>query len=797
MTFHFWKVVCKARIESYTMAGLNGEAEGMQRRKFLVLSGAAAMASAAAQASAKFLGGSAEPMPLGGLTLYVALNGKDENPGTANRPLATLQQAQQIIRRSTTHSSPVTVVVREGTYYLGTTLSFEPKDSGTKDAPIVYIAEDGHVVTLSGGVRLHCDWKPYRDGILMASVPRGVEFSQLFVNGKRQTRARYPNYDPSVPGTSGYLTAAGAIPPGTANPFKGTDDDVTYSAQAPRGVRFDPGTFTGKKWTDSKEMEIHIFQAFYWGNMQWKIDGVDRNTNSIWFGIGGDQMGAKYNSNPAAVDGKSRYFIDNVFEELDTPGEWFLDKQKSILYYYPPKEIDLKGALIEAPILEHVVEFKGTQQDPVHFISMRGFRFAHTASTYLKNYEVPSLSDWAIHRGGTVFAEGSRNCQVLDCWFDAVGGNAVFVNNYNRSFSVSNNKFTETGDSAICFVGDIEKTNGTELAFPYECQANNNLIHDCGVYGKQIAGVYISRAKRITANHNHIYNMPRAGICIGDGTWGGHVIEYNHIHNTILETSDHGPFNSWGRERGWSLAHSHGTLTDDHSIDTWAALVDAMEPVIVRNNYLDEPSGWGLDLDDGSSNYEIYNNISAGGISMKLREGDYRKVYNNIWYLTTSAPAFAMGSNFNHDQYFNNITVVGGVDIKWPAGSPWWPQMFYSIIAPPSKGPWLEKIDNNCFYAASGEFQVVVNQLRSEEGKRIPKRYDWNQWKALGFDRNSIFGDPLFIDPAKGDFRVMPQSPALKLGFKNFEMGKWGLTDEFSSRWREPIAKLRNRVLKN
>ncbi len=443
---------------------------------------------------------------------------------------------------------------------------------------------------------------------------------------------------------------------------------------------------------------------------------------------------------------------------------------------------------MEVPILEHAIQFTGTQHDPVEHVSLRGFRITHTATTYLKAYEVPSLSDWAIHRGGSIFAEGSRNCSVEACWFDAAGGNAIFVNNHNREFSVVGCKFTETGDSAICFVGDLEKTNGTQRAFPYECQANNNLIHDCGFYGKQIAGVYISRAKRITVSHNLIYDMPRAAICIGDGTWGGHVIEYNHTHDTVRETSDHGPFNAWGRDRGWALAQSHGPYTTDRSLDVWEALVDAMEPVIVRNNFFDEKSGWGLDLDDGASNYEIYNNISVGGVSMKLREGAYRKVYNNIWYLSKGAPCFHVGNNYNHDQYFCNITIMDAGSTKWPDGWPWWPQMFYSIIAPPAVGPWLGKIDNNCFYCVGGEFQAVVDQLRSEDGRRNAKRYNLEEWQKLGFDQQSMFADPLFVDPEKHDFQVRPESPVLKLGFKNFEMGKWGLTDGFPEQWRKSTS---------
>ncbi len=756
----------------------------MRRREFLKLSGGATFAAATARVNPDALAALAAGQPRGASSFYVSVSGNDQHPGTAALPFATLQRAQQAVRESKRTSVSGRVVVRGGTYYLKSPLVFGPEDSGS-DAPVIYSAEPGESVTISGGRKLSCNWSTYKNGIAMTRVPAGLEFTQLFVNGKRKIRARYPNYDPSDPGKSGYIYAAGPIAAGTRNPFAGPDEDMTFSTQAPRGIRFDPATFTKQKWANPEDAEINIFQAAYWGNLQWKIKGIDFDTNSIWFGDGGQQIGAKWSYGPAVLNQHSRFFIENVFEELDTPGEWFLDKKKSILYYYPEPEADLQAAVIEVPVLDQTIRFSGTQENPVHNISLKGFRIAHTATTYLKPYDVPSLSDWAIHRGGSVLAEGTRNCSIEDCWFDAVGGNAVFVNNYNRGFSVIGCKFTQTGDSAICFVGDVEKTNGTQRAFPYECQASNNLIHDCGFYGKQIAGVYISRAKRITVSHNLVFNMPRAAVCIGDGTWGGHVIEFNQTHDTVRETSDHGPFNAWGRDRGWALAQSHGPYTADRSLDVWEALVDAMEPVIVRNNFFDERSGWGLDLDDGASNYEIYNNISVGGVSMKLREGAYRKVHNNIWYLSKGAPCFHVGNNFNHDQYFNNITVMDPGNTKWPDGFPWWPQMIYSVIAPPLVGPWLEKIDNNCFYWVNGEFQAVVDQLRSEGGKRNPQRYDLAGWQELGFDEHSVFADPLFVDPKNHNFQVRPESPALKIGFKNFEMGQWGLTDKFPEQWRE------------
>jgi len=745
------------------------------------MGGSAALAATADRGSSQILKSLASEE----ITFYVSPQGDDNNPGSAASPFATLPRAQRAIREKKSGAEPVKVVLLEGTYYLDTPLTFGPEDSGTSTAQVVYAAEAGHRVTLSGGRRLACQWLPYRNGIMMAEVPPGLHFTQLFVNGKRQIRARYPNYDASVPGKSGYIQAAGPIPTGTPNPYAGPDEDMTFSTEAPRGIQFDPSTFSKRRWSDLQDAEIHIFQAAYWGNLHWKIKGIDFTKHSIWFGDGGQQIGAKWSKNPGVLNQKSLFFIDNVFEELDAPGEWFFDKKKNTLYYYPEADTDLRTAVIEVPVLEQAIQFSGTQENPVRNISLQGFRIAHTETTYLRPYDVPSLSDWAIHRGGSVLVEGTRECSIDDCWFDAVGGNAVFVNNYNRGFSITGCKFTESGDSAMCFVGDLEKTTGMQLAFPYECRASNNLVRDCGIFGKQIAGVYISRAKRITASHNLMYNLPRAGICIGDGTWGGHIIEFNETHDTVRETSDHGPFNAWGRDRGWALAQSHGTYTVDRSLDVWEALVDAMEPVIVRNNFFNEKSGWGLDLDDGASNYEIYNNISVGGVSMKLREGAYRKVYNNIWYLAKGAPCFHVGNNDNHDQYFNNITVMDPGNTAWPDGWPWWPQMVYSVIAPPAVGPWFEKIDNNCFFCVGGEFQAVVDQLRSEAGKRNAKRYDLAEWQKLGFDQHSVFADPLFVDPAKYDFRVRPESPALKVGFKNFEMGKWGLTDKFPEQWRE------------
>ena len=720
--------------------------------------------------------------------LFVVTDGDDTNPGTEGRPFLSLQRAREAARGLLERGKElVTVFVREGTYYLPEPLVFGPENSGSPEAPISYVASSPGSVTISGGRKLDCRWRPFRDGIMMCELPQvrtgGLDFTQLLVNGKRQVRARYPDYDASEPGVSGYVHAAGRIRDDLWDPCPGPNDDMTFSGGAPRGVLFDPATFTRNRWGRPEEAVIHIYQAAYWGNLQWQVKALDFDNNVIWFGRGGQQMGAKWAHQPCDVNEGSRFYIENVFEELDAPGEWYLDQREGVLYYLPPEGVDLRTATIEVPVLQQAVRFLGTQDAPVHDIALRGFRFAHTASTFLEEYSVPSLSDWAIHRGGSVFLQGAHDCRIENCWFDSVGGNAVFVNNHNRGIAIAGCKFTETGDSAVCFVGSLELTNGTQRNFPYECQATNNLVHDCGVFGKQIAGVYISRAKRITAGHNLIYNMPRAGICIGDGTWGGHVIEYNHMHDTCRETGDHGPFNAWGRDRYWCLVQSHTHYLKDRSHYAGEVLIDAMEPVIVRHNFFQEKAGWGLDLDDGASNCEIYNNLCVG-VSMKLREGAYRTIYNNIWVNGANSPCFHVGNEDNHDRYFRNITVMSAAgmrpehDLNFQMGKGY--GEIYTLIAPPARGPWLEEIDHNCFYSDVGEFIARVEQ---REGKQ--RKYSLREWRALRFDIHSVFADPMFVNPENNDYRVKPGSPALDVGFENFEMGTWGLTEEFNDAWRD------------
>jgi len=711
------------------------------------------------------------------MDIFVAVNGNDAFSGAIEAPQGSLQGAVERCRMAASDEVN-TIHLLKGTHYLGRSLVLTPADSG------LTIRSDEQA-TLSGGQRLDCTWTPWRDGIFAAVVPEGIAFDQLFVNGKRQVLARFPKRDDSdTEQYSGYTQAAGVIEDDVPDPNPDPNADMTYPNMPKRGIRFDPETFTDRRWARPEEARIHIYQSYYWGNLQWDLRKIDYENRRIWFGDGGHQLGAQFSHSPANVDERSRFFIENVFEELTAPGEWYHDREACMLYWMPPEGMDPHTAVIEVPQLKELVVFQGTQNAPVRDVSLVGVRLACSRTTYMDHYEIPSLGDWALHRSGAVLMEGTRNCAIRDCWFDAAGGNAVFVNRYNRDVDVSGCTFTESGDSAICFVGEYESTSGTQKPLPYECRVHNNHIHHCGEYGKQVAGVYISRAKRITVSHNLIHDMSRAGICIGDGTWGGHILEFNHVHDTCQQTHDHGPFNSWGRERYWSLIHSHFEQSDQNCNVAGDVLFDAMEPTVIRNNLFVEHKGWGIDLDDGSSNYELTNNLCIG-VSMKLREGAYRTVHNNIWVNPANPPSFHVGNIDNHDRYFHNITVMTPEAIRAEDDFDFKSEVtgneIYAITLPPAVGPWFEEVDRNCFYNAAGEFLM---RIRPRNGG--PQQvWDLAEWRKQGFDQHSVYADPLFEDPENGDYRVKSDSPALKVGFKNFEMGAWGLLEDFSRVWQK------------
>ncbi|MCP5116490.1 MAG: hypothetical protein GY953_37150, partial [bacterium] len=701
----------------------------------------------------------------GAAEFYVSPSGNDQNPGTKERPFLTLAQARRAARPLAGNET-VHVYLRAGKHRLGETLVFTPEDSGSASTPVVWSAFPGETVTVVGSTELDLDWTAYRDGIQNAKIPAGLEFDQLFVDNDRQIRARFPNYDPVNPLRTG----------------KGYDQVTDGSNHRPdTWFSYNPDTFTKRAWSNPTTGIVHAFQSHNWGNMQYRIESIDRKTHKISLGEGGWQLQRIYGIGKGRGS-SSPFYIDNIFEELDSPGEWFLDAKASTLYFLPPKGINLETAQVEATTVKDLIQFRGTSSNPVHHITLRGLRFSQTRTTFMEKYEPLARGDWSIHRGGAIFLEGAEDCRIEDSQFEYLGGSAVFMSGYNRRNVVSGCRFFHTGESAVALVGlpsavrlymtwddqELHNRPWKELRknldlgkgpkspdYPQDCRVENSVMYELGDYGKQVAGLFISMSHRITVSHVTIYNVPRAGICINDGTWGGHIIEHCDIWETVRDTGEHGPFNSWGRERQWFSGRGGKDAMDKDLV-----FLDAIDTVHIRHNRIANfrrtvsAGNWTIDLDDGSSNYHIYDNLSLGS-TLKLRDGFFRKVWNNI-HVSPVELGWHVWPTESGDEFFHNITVISGArpgesepatDLLRPARMP--------------EHPWGKRMDNNLYWIVNTkEFRLAGNT--------------WDQWRDLGYDRHSVFADPLFVDPLGGDYRVKENSPALEIGFRNFPMTGFG-----------------------
>ena len=438
--------------------------------------------------------------------------------------------------------------------------------------------------------------------------------------------------------------------------------------------------------------------------------------------------------------------MENIFEELDAPGEWFLDHRSGALYFMPPPGVDPAKARVEAAGLKRLIEFRGA---PRKAGAVRDLPRPddHACRPHIHGALRAAPPQRLVHpprRRGVL--EGTEDCGLADCFFDAVGGNAVFVSNYNRRVKIAGCKITDAGASAICFVGDpkavrfsadeygkrvaadrIDATPGPKTDnYPADCRVEDCLLHSFGVFEKQTAGVEISMSESITVSHASIYDCPRAGINIGDGCWGGHVIEY-------LRCVRHGK----GDRRPRLVQFLGPRPLLEPGAGGWAkhpgmALWDCRKTIVLHDNRWRCDHGWDIDLDDGSSNFRIYNNLCLNG-GLKFREGFCRSAENNVLVNNTFHPHVWYAGSGN--VFRRNIVMADYRPIGMPA-------------------TWGKLVDENL----------------------LPDKQSLERSQAAHRDLHSAAGNPGFSDPARGDFRIRDDSPALKLGFKNFPMDQFGVT---------------------
>ena len=594
-----------------------------------------------------------------------------------------------------------------GRYELKAPVVIDEALSGTADVPFVLTAAPGAQAVLSGATSLPAlRWEAWKGGIWRARHA-GASFQQLWLGPQMLVRSRYPNFDPSQPGF-------------------GRAADATSSERVAR-------------WHDPQGAVLHALHGYGWGGVQVPILGKTTTGSLVY--------GTQVANNRVMPPGDKDRYVENVLEELDAPGEWFDDLRNGWLYFKPPAGEQPPARGFRGSTQEALIRIEGRTEEVKH-VRVRNLVFRETEPTFLKATEPLLRSDWKFYRVGAVTIENAGNVRVEDSEFVELGGHAIVVSGRAQQVAVLGNHIHDIGGTAVAFVGRpeavrsplfeyheqlelaaIDRAPGPKSdAYPKDSQAIDNLIHDIGQIDRQATGVQLSMAARITVDHNSIYRAPRAGINIGDGTWGGHRITHNDVFDTVRLTGDHGSFNSWGRDRYW---HPDRAEMDRRvAAHPELALLDAVEPVLMKRNRFRCDHGWDVDLDDGASNYVIEENLMLAG-GLKLREGFQRIVRNNI----------LVNGSFHPHVWFD-----GGGD-SFEANVVMGPHQPVEIKR------WGRSVDRNFFMAEA----------------------DLQEAQARGTDAASVAGDPRYAAPTRGDYTVTNIALAARIGFVNFPMDDFGV----------------------
>ncbi len=562
----------------------------------------------------------------------------------------------------------------------------------------------------------------------------------MFVDGEQQILARYPNCDAN-------------------QVLQGSTSQADIKARS-------------EKWSNPAGGYIRALHSNRWGGNSYKITGKNDSALGLSYEWVGD-------NNRGSGMLSSAIMVENIFEELDSPGEWYYDGEEGKLYIWPQKGTDLNKASVEGAVTEELLHVEGKEDgEQVTNLAFSGLTLENTKRTMFTGKYVPLMrSDWCVVRSGALFIQDAEDVVFENGTIRNIGGNAVFLSGHSKGVKIDNNEIINIGSSGVLAAGFPDscreasfwnytaplepetdekyvhkttiddKTPGPKAEhYPREAVISNNHIQNVGIWEKQSSHVALSVAYEIQIVHNTLHEGPRAGVNVGDGTFGGHEIAYNDIFDVQKETDDHGMFNSWGRDRFWSLG-GYDTGGNNGAAKEPYSELDVIDTITIHDNRMhfagrvDGGSTFGIDLDDGSTNYEIYNNLCLN-MGIKLREGFHRNVYNNI--LVNGA--FNLHCTFEDSQDIieRNIVIMG---------TPY-------KLAATNEGRFRvseDTIDNNWFY----DFGMKT-------------AYPGSWWQNLGFDVNSVNADPMFQDPEQNDYTVTNKEAMAAVGFENFPMDQFG-----------------------
>jgi lysophospholipase L1-like esterase len=464
------------------------------------------------------------PAVLFATEIHLSPTGNDAHPGTVALPVATPQRAQGLVRSliQSGLTESVEVIFLTGTYVMTAPLELRPQDSGTAAFPITWKAAAGAEVILSGGRQITSQWTAVSGGVWqtdLTGIGLGTtqwNFRQLFVDGSRATRARFPNAT-------------------EANPFLyATGGDFAYLTIAP--------ALTKSSWGAAADAQINVVPQSRFFNQWNTVTAVNTSTGRI--DIADSERHRLINSG-------SWFWIEGVQEELDQPGEWFLHPTTGRLSYIPPVGVDPNTQHIVAPFLNRLINAKGdvAAGTYVAHVHVDGLKFRHTSFT-LGHIEA------RVHTDTAIMFENTVDSSVKNCHFENIGGYALWLHLDSQRNRFDHNTVQYSGGGGVLATGsrfaymDDSKiyTPGPEAAkvAPILNEITHNTVEHCGRIRYYGGGVHLdSRPFSMTMApgnyiaHNHFNDLSRNGV-FAFRNQGGNVIEYNHIHNALQTTIDGG-----------------------------------------------------------------------------------------------------------------------------------------------------------------------------------------------------------------------------------------------------------------
>ena len=664
---------------------------------------------------------------------YVATGGTAAGQGTKEQPFATIEQARDAIRelkKAGPLKEPVTVRVRGGVYALTQAMVFGPEDSGTALCPVTYTTDGNEPVVLDGGRRVS-GWRKHDGKLWVADLPDVTHglwtFRQLYVNGEQRTRARTPN--------TGFLRVAGC-PQGT--PKKG---DYHKDCDA---FEFASGDIHAD-WANRSDVEVIVYH--FWTDSHLPIKAVDATSNLVTFA----HKAGKVFTDDFSEDG-ARYIVENVFEGLDAPGEWYLNRRTGQLFYYPMPGEDLLKSEVVAPFAPSLLRLEGNpgERKYVEHLRFRNLSFAYS------RFELPPGDSNDRQGSATVPAaltlRGARACRIERCRISNLGTFAVDLLSGCSDNRIAGNEI------AYVAAGGVRVNGGTERA-PFLERTRNNIIsdnhlHHYGLDYPSAVGILVMNAEGNTVSHNHIHHGGYTGISIG-WVWGyarsisqNNRVEFNHIHDIGGVLSDMGGI--------YTLGVSPGTVIRNNLIHD-----------VTANHY----GGWGIYHDEGSTHLLVENNVvyHTKFAPFNIHFAKEVTVRNNIFALGKLEQLSRSRVEPHKSVYFENNIVY------WREGelfSKNWKDEPYTFYFTPPKGK-SQKGTNTVTSTFDCDWNLYYNPTQKVEQVSFNKS-SWAHWRKRGKDTHSRYADPLFVNPDQGDFTLKPDSPAFALGFQAIDMSQVG-----------------------